>query len=145
MHDGRERNAMIGVKAVRVGHICLEVSDLAAAKRFYAPLFQELGFKTVLDDRESVGWSNESFTFFLGKPEKRRVDKKKPSENEFVIADHVALLLDSRNEVDTVAAFMKKCGFDSLFPPEEHPEFVPGYYSVSYCDPDNNVLEFYTI
>jgi predicted lactoylglutathione lyase len=60
-----------------------------------------------------------------------------------VIADHVALLLGGRNDVDIVVAVMKKSGIDPLFPPDEHPEFLPGYYSVSYCDPDNNVLEFY--
>lgn len=131
-------------KVVRVGHICLEVSDVAVAKRFYAPLFDELGFRTIVDEEESVGWSNESFAIFLAKPEKQRVTKKSPSGDEFAIADHVALLLEGRNDVDAVAVFMKKCGANPLFPPEEHPEFVPGYYSVSYCDPDNNVLEFYS-
>jgi len=135
---------MLRANAVRVGHICLEVSDITASKRFYTPLFQELGFKIVLDEKESVGWSNETFLIFLGKPERQRVSKKMPGEDEVVIADHVALLLDSRNDVDSVATFMKKCGIDALFAPEEHPEFAPGYYSVSYCDPDNNVLEFYS-
>lgn len=134
----------MSARRVRVGHICLEVSDVTSSKLFYTTLLQELGFKIVHDEKEAVGWSNESFTIFLGKPEKQRVSKKKPNTDEFVIADHVALLLDSRNEVDTVAALMKKCGIDTLFSPEEHPEFAPGYYSVSYCDPDNNVLEFYS-
>ncbi|HXX72709.1 MAG TPA: hypothetical protein VEI80_03370 [Candidatus Acidoferrales bacterium] len=70
---------------------------------------------------------------------------KKPSEDEFVIAEHVALLLGSRSEVDTMAACMSKHGVNPFFPREEHPEFVPGYYSVSYIDPDNNILEFYSI
>lgn len=131
-------------KTVRLGHICLEVSNIAAAKLFYTPLFEELGFKIVLDEKESVGWRNESFAIFLAKPENQRVSKKKPEENELVIADHVALLFDSRNEIDEIAAFMKKWGIDPFFPSEEHPEFVPGYYSVSYCDPDNNVLELYS-
>jgi predicted lactoylglutathione lyase len=131
-------------REVRVGHICLEVSDIAAAKLFYAPFLEELGFKIIIDEEDSAGWSNEIFAIFLGKPGTRRVSKKKPSEKEFVIADHVALLLESRSEVDAVAAFMKKCRIEALFPPEEHPEFVPGYYSVSYSDLDNNVLEFYS-
>jgi catechol 2,3-dioxygenase-like lactoylglutathione lyase family enzyme len=130
-------------KTVRVGHICLEVADIAAAKRFYAPLLNELGFKVILEENDSAGWRNESFAMFLAKPEDRRVSKKTPREDDFAIADHVAFLLDDRDEVDAIAAFMKKCGFHALFPPEENPEFVPGYYSVSYTDPDNNVLELY--
>ena len=144
VHGSERTEIMERGKSVRVGHICLEVSDIAAAKRFYAPLLQELGFKTVLDEKDSVGWSNEGLAIFLGNPERRRVSKKTPSGDDFVIADHVALLLDSRSDVDAVAAFMKRAGIKSLFPPEEHPEFVPGYYSVSYSDPDNNVLEFYS-
>ena len=130
-------------KTVRVGHICLEVSDIAAAKGFYAPLLDELGFEMILEEGDSAGWRNESFAIFLAKPEHRRVSKNMPGEDEFVIADHVAFLLDDRDGVDAIAAFMKKCGFGALFPPEEHTEFVPGYYSVSYSDPDNNVLELY--
>jgi catechol 2,3-dioxygenase-like lactoylglutathione lyase family enzyme len=131
-------------KTARVGHICLEVSDIAAAKHFYTPLLDELGFRVILGEGDSAGWSNESFAIFLAKPEARRVSKKTPSEDDFVIADHVALLLADRGEVDAIAGIMKKCGFSALFPPEEHPEFVPGYYSVSYSDPDNNVLELYS-
>ena len=130
---------------VRVGHICLEVSDIVKARRFYAPILHEIGFKIVLDEHGSVGWSNEDFLIFLGQPERRRVSKRTPSLDDLVVADHVALRLESRNLVDTVAEFMKKNGIDVLFAPEEHPEFVPGYYSVSYNDPDNNVLEFYSV
>lgn len=32
-----------------------------------------------------------------------------------------------------------------MFPAEDHPEFVAGYYSVSFCDPDNYVVEFYVV
>ena len=132
-------------KTVRVGHVSFEVSDLDATKRYYAGLFDELGFDPIFDDKDSAGWSNGNFTIFLAKPEKQRVSKQKPGDDEFVIADHLALLFENRTDIDSVAAFMKKCGTNALFPPEEHPEFAPGYYSVSYCDPDNNVIEFYSL
>ena len=78
----------------------------------------------ILEEGDSVGWRNESFVIFLAKPEARLVSKKMPGEDEFVTADHVAFILDDRDEVDAMAAFMKKCGFGALFPPREHPEFV---------------------
>jgi len=130
---------------VSVGHICLEVSDVLAAKAFYNPLFSELGLKLVIDEKESVGWGNQNFAIFLAKPESRRVNRKRPTGAEYVVADHIALLLESRSRVDAAAAFMKKGGIQPLFAPEEHPEFVPDYYAVSFCDPDNNVIEFYSI
>lgn len=120
------------------------MSDIEVAKRFYTPLFDYLGFKIVLDEKESIGWSNDSFAIFLGKPEKQRVSKEKPSKEESVIADHLALLLETRNDVEMVAVFMKECRIEALFPLEEDPEFLRGYYSVSYSDPDNNVVEFYS-
>ena len=40
---------------------------------------------------------------------------------------------------------MRKAGVSPLFPAEEHPEFTPGFYSVSFCDPDKNVVEFYAV
>jgi len=129
-------------KIVRVGHTCLEVFDIAAAKVLCSPIRRNWT-SVILEEGDSVGWRNESFAIFLTKPEARLVSKKMPGEDEFVTADHVAFLLDDRDEVDAMAAFMQKCGFGALFPPEEHTEFVPGYYSVSYSDPDNNVLELY--
>jgi len=137
---------MSGVPSkVSVGHICLEVSDVQVAKAFYNPLFSELGFKLILDEKDGVGWGNQDFAIFIAKPENRRVNRKRPTGDEFVVADHTALLLESRSWVDAVAAFMKKEGISPLFAPEEHPDFVPDYYSVSFCDPDNNVIEFYSI
>ena len=131
-------------KMVRVGHIYLEVSELETAKRFYAVLFEKLGFEVILEDKESVGWSNGSFVIFLSKPAKQRVSKKKPGKDDFVIADHFALPPESRADVDSLVAFMKGRGIDVSFPAEGHPEFGPNYYSVSYCEPDNNVVELYS-
>jgi len=37
-----------------------------------------------------------------------------------------------------------KEGFAPLFSPAEYPEFAKGYYAVSFCDPDNYVIEIYT-
>ncbi len=37
---------------------------------------------------------------------------------------------------------MTKAGIVPLFPAQECPEFGPGFYAVTYCDPDNNVIEF---
>jgi catechol 2,3-dioxygenase-like lactoylglutathione lyase family enzyme len=102
------------------------------------------GFEIVLEEKDAFGLGNESFAIFLGKPETPRVKRGTPKDSEFVIAEHFAILVPDRRKVDEVVASMEKAGFKPFFPPEEHPEFVPGYYSASFCDPDNNVIEFYT-
>jgi catechol-2,3-dioxygenase len=73
-----DENAMLHAKKpVSVGHIPLEVSNLTAAKQFYGPLLDELGFKVILEDEKALGLGNENFKIFLGKPNRQRVSKKK--------------------------------------------------------------------
>ena len=130
---------------MRVGHICLEVSDLNKANGFYVPLLERLGFKVILADKDTIGVSNGTFAVWLTRVESKRVERKPPTGEEFVVADHFALLVANRNTVNEVAKAMEGSGFKPLFPPEEHPEFTQGYYSASFCDNDNNVIELYAI
>lgn len=130
---------------VSVGHLCIEVSNITKSRRFYEPMLKNMGFQMIMEEKDSIGFSNGSLSIFLGQPASRRVERKAPDVDELVIADHVALRVPSRKTVNEVALVMKKAGIEPLFAPEEHPEFVAGYYSVSFCDPDNNVIEFYVI
>jgi len=131
---------------VTMGHICFEIAKLKKSMLFYNPLFDEIGFHLVMGGEEGyAGYSNDEFQIFLCESKPRRVSRKKPSGEEMVISDHIALLVASRKEVDSIAKAMDKAGFEPLFPPEEHPQFVKGYYAVSFNDPDNNVIEFYTV
>jgi len=133
------------ISRVSVGHICIEVSDIAKSKKFYEPMLKSLGFQTIMEEKDSMGFRSGSLSIFLGQPASRRVERKAPRTDEFVVADHIALLVPDRKTVNEIAQIMTEARFEPLFAPEEHPEFVPGYYSVSYCDPDNNVIEFYVI
>jgi hypothetical protein len=56
----------------------------------------------------------------------------------------VAFRVAKKHDVDAIAGAMEKAGIAALFPPEEHAQFTPGYYAVSYSDPDHNVVELYT-
>ena len=130
---------------VSVGHVCIEVSDIMKSRKFYEPMLKSQGFQMVMEEKESIGFRSGFLSIFLGQPAFRRVERKAPRVDEFVIADHIALLVPDRKAVNEVALVMKEVGFEPMFAPEEHPEFVAGYYSVSFCDPDNNVIEFYVI
>lgn len=130
---------------VSVGHICIEVSDITKSRKFYEPMLKGLGFQMIMEEKDSIGFGNGSLSIFLGQPTVRRVERKAPDANESVIADHIALRVPDRETVNEVDRVMKTAGFEPFFAAEEHPEFVVGYYSVSFCDPDNNVIEFYVI
>jgi catechol 2,3-dioxygenase-like lactoylglutathione lyase family enzyme len=131
------------VGAAVVGHIGVEVSSLKRSRRFYDVLLGALGFKVIMDSEDGVGFSNDCFSVWVGQVVKPRVKRLAPSGEEFVIADHLAILVESKAAVDAVEGKMKKAGFEALFPCEEHPEFEPGYYAVSFVDPDNYVVEVY--
>jgi catechol 2,3-dioxygenase-like lactoylglutathione lyase family enzyme len=127
-----------------VGHVGIEVSSLSRSKKFYEVLLGGLGFKIIMDAEDGVGFSNESFQVWVGELRESRVKRGAPTGEEFVVADHLAILVHDKGVVDAAEREMKKNGFEALFRCEEHPQFEPGYYAVSFCDPDNYVIEIYT-
>jgi catechol 2,3-dioxygenase-like lactoylglutathione lyase family enzyme len=136
---------MVSSKQTRaiVGHVGIEVSNLSRSKRFYEALLGGLGFKMIMDTEYGVGFSNQSFQVWVGELLEPRVKREAPTGEEFVVAAHLAILVRDKGAVDAVEREMKKNGFEALFPCEEHPQFEPGYYAVSFCDPDNYVIEVY--
>jgi catechol 2,3-dioxygenase-like lactoylglutathione lyase family enzyme len=127
-----------------VGHVGIEVSILKNSKKFYKALLGGLGFKIIMDTEDGVGFSNQNFQVWVGELQEPRVKRKTPTGEEFVVADHLAIFVQDKQAVDTIEREMTKNGFRALFPCEEHPQFEPGYYAVSFCDPDNYVIEIYT-
>jgi catechol 2,3-dioxygenase-like lactoylglutathione lyase family enzyme len=127
-----------------VGHVGIEVTNLNNSKKFYKALLEELGFKIIMDTEDGVGFSNQNFSVWIGELRESRVKRKAPTGEEFVVADHLAILVPDKKVVYDIEKEMKNKGFEVLFPCEEHPQFEPGYYAVSFCDPDNYVIEIYT-
>ena len=117
-----------------VGHVGVEVSNLSNSRKFYKVLLEGLGFKIIMDTEDGVGVSNQSFQVWLGELREQRVKRKAPTGEEFVVADHLAILVQDKETVDAVERKIKNNGFEALFPCEEHPEFEPGYYAVVFCD-----------
>jgi catechol 2,3-dioxygenase-like lactoylglutathione lyase family enzyme len=127
-----------------IGHVGIEVTDLGRSKKFYKALFDGLGFKTIMDSKDGLGLSNDCFSVWIGELQEPRVRRKAPTGDEFVVADHLAILVDDKGAVYEIEKGMKKNGFEALFPCEEHPQFEPGYFAVSFTDPGNYVIEVYT-
>jgi predicted lactoylglutathione lyase len=128
------------VKAI---HVCLEVADFQKAMAFYGPLMTAAGFTRGWSDEKSyAGFTNGAYTLFIGESKPRRVVRNPPTGKEFVVTDHVGFSLSRREDVDSIARAMHDAGVEPLFPAKEYPEFGPGFYAVTFCDADNNVIEF---
>jgi catechol 2,3-dioxygenase-like lactoylglutathione lyase family enzyme len=130
---------------VTVGHVGIEVSSLKDSRKFYEVLLKGLGCSVIVDSEETLGFSNQNFRVWLGGSRRPRVKCEAPTGEEFVVTEHLAILVPDKGTVDSVAKKMRQNGFEALFPPEEHPQFRPGYYAASFCDPDNHVIEVYTV
>ena len=127
-----------------VGHVGIETTNLNHSKKFYRTLLEGLGFSVIMDTEDGVGFTNQNFSVWLGELSESRVKRKAPSGEEFVVADHLAIMVPDKSAVYDIERKMKQNGFEPLFPCEEHPQFEPGYHAVSFCDPDNYVIEVYT-
>jgi catechol 2,3-dioxygenase-like lactoylglutathione lyase family enzyme len=127
-----------------VGHVGIEVSNLMNSKKFYRALLEGLGFTVIMEEGDTIGFSNQCFQVWVSEEKKSRVRRGAPTGEEFVVADHLAILVGDKAAVDAVERRMKKNGYEALFPCEEHAQFEPGYYAVSFCDLDNYVVEVYT-
>lgn len=128
---------------IRTVHICLEVSDFKKAMGFWGPLTEAGDFVRGWGDGSTYsGFTNGTMTLFIGESTPRRVRRGAPTGEEFVVSDHIGFSVGRREDVDAIVTAMTRAGFAPLFPPQEYHEFGPGFYAVTYCDPDNNVIEF---
>jgi len=110
---------------------------------FWTPLWEASGFSLAWGDGKAyAGYRNGPFTVVIGQQQPRRITREAPTGQEFVVMEHVGFHAAAREDVDAIAAHMAAAGFQPLFPAQEYPEFGPGFYAVTYCDPDNNVIEF---
>lgn len=128
-----------------VGHLGIEVSDLKTSRRFYDALLHQLDCKIIMDTEYVIGYANPSFQIWLSESDPPRIMRNPPSGGEEMVAEHLAILVPDQETVNAITTVMMEQGFMPIFPPEEHPQFTPGYYAVSFCDPDNYVIEIYTV
>ncbi len=126
------------------GHVGIEISDLKKSRKFYEVLLNGLNFRLVMDTGDAVGFSNKLCSVWLSTSSPARINRGAPSGEEDMVSDHLAILVPDQETVNTITREMEDNGFTPLFPPEEHLQFLPGYYAVSFCDPDNYVIEVYT-
>jgi predicted lactoylglutathione lyase len=124
-------------------HICLEISNFSKSLEFYRPLLRATGFVEAWGDKSSyAGFKNGIITVVIGESKPRRVTRQAPTGEELAVSDHVGFSVGRREDVDAIAQAMAAAGFKPLFPAQEYPEFGHGFYAVTFCDSDNNVIEF---
>lgn len=125
-------------------HISLEIRDTAATQWFYDRFLGQLGFRRFASEPTYLAYTDGTLTFWLMCPRNPRIRREPPNPEDEVVPEHLAFRVGSRDEVSRIEAELQRQGVYPLFRAEEHPEFRPGYFSASWVDPDQMVLEVYT-
>lgn len=122
-------------------HIDLSVSDVAAARRVYAPVLEFLGYTMVKDRPDGCEWDLkgcEPFGASLG----IRAATSGGSHDRYAPGlHHLAWRVQSRAAVDAAHALLVEHGIPVLDPPAHYPEYSGDYYAVFFADPDGLKLE----
>jgi len=123
-----------------IHHVILTVNDLPRSARFYAGLMPRLGYPGVVEyEGASVGWFGPGGSFWIKRADERYAGDRFSKDR--VGLCEVAFRAESRAQVDALAADVATLGGTILDLPREYPEYVPGYYSVFFADPDGIKLE----
>jgi catechol 2,3-dioxygenase-like lactoylglutathione lyase family enzyme len=121
-----------------VAHVILRVNDVAGCVAFYDRLMPFLGLRAVI--------RTEDFVYYVGGRTAlgiRRADPEHAALAHVETApgiDHLCFRARSREDVDAVYALLLEIGADMVRAPEEGP-WAPGYYSLSFRDPEGIRLE----
>jgi catechol 2,3-dioxygenase-like lactoylglutathione lyase family enzyme len=130
----------LGVEVNGIAHIQLTVRDPERCVPFWERLCQFLEMKTLIRG-EGIVYCIGSRTGILvrGAPEHKR---DRPFDQERPGLHHLCFRARSREDVDRIHRFLvDELGARIVHPPEEGPQFAPGYYSVLFEDPDGLRVE----
>jgi catechol 2,3-dioxygenase-like lactoylglutathione lyase family enzyme len=121
-----------------VAHIILRVNRFTECVAFYDQLMPRLGLQAVLRMDEFVYYVGGRTALGLRRPEAGHEDH---SHDELAPGiDHLCFRARSRSDVDELYPFLQQIGAEMVRAPEEGP-WAPGYYSLSFRDPEGIRLE----
>ena len=146
MGPGREYNP--GALDARSQGVCVEVNGVAhvvfrAARfeeciAFYDQLMPRLGLRAVHRTAEFVYYIGGRTAVAIRKPDPELANHAH-IENAPGI-DHLCFRARSRDDIDELYPFVRSLGAEMVRAPEEGP-WAPGYYSLSFRDPEGIRLE----
>jgi catechol 2,3-dioxygenase-like lactoylglutathione lyase family enzyme len=126
-----------------IDHIIVNVNDYAAAKKFYAWLMPQIGYPKVMSYDQpqtdvTTGYFGDHGSLWI-----------RPADPEFradqfnrhrVGLCEIAFAAENRKQIDDLAKKIAANGGTVTDPPKEY-DYLPGYYSVFFTDPDGLKLE----
>ena len=123
----------------RVHHVIVTVNDMARSRPFYEWLMPRLGYKSGWSYEGGQGFLSPGGSFWLKAADPRFAGDTFSKDR--VGLCELAFAAASRDDVDALHRALVERGVPILDPPQEYPQYVPGYYAVFFTDPDGIKLE----
>lgn len=124
-----------------LGHLGLNVPDLAEARRYYGGLLPLVGYEPFFATDDEFAFmpaegKRGTFLFFYPVSAARPYDR-----NDTVGVQHLAFSVRTRGAVNRVHQWAVSEASQVLHPPREFPEYPPPYFATFWLDPFGVMLE----
>ena len=123
-----------------LGHLGVNVSDLAEAKRYYDRLMPILGYEPFLEHDDEFAYrpsGGKIGTFLFFYP--ALVDQ--PYSVDAAGLQHLAFIVPTRAAVDEALSAAVELGSPVVHDAQNWPQYPPPYYAAFWSGPDGVLLE----
>lgn len=123
-----------------LGHLGVNVPDLAAAKDYYGEIMPLLGFEPFLSTADELAFmpaagKRGTFLFFYPAIESATYSRHQPG------LQHLAFMVPTRSAVVDIHERALVLGSEVVHPPQAFPQYPPPYYATFWLDPFGVMLE----
>ena len=123
-----------------LGHLGVNVTDLAETKTYYDRMMPLLGYEPYLSDDLQFAYrpadrQRGPALFFYPALEDGQVSRHRPG------LQHLAFVLDTRQRVHAVHDAVRQLGGEVVHGPQPFPQYRPHYYATFWLDPEGIMLE----
>lgn len=123
-----------------IGHLGVNVADLAQAGAYYGPLMPLVDYEPFLTAEDVLafmpaGGKRGAYLFLY------EATADRPYSREATGLQHLAFIVPTRTAVHDVHAQVTKAGSTVLHPPQEWPQYPPPYFATFWLDPFGLMLE----
>ncbi len=124
-----------------LGHLGINVADIATAKDYYGAIMPPLGFDVFLDTDDTIayrpaGGKPGTFLFLY-----QAVDTAGGYSHDRIGLQHLAFMVATRSAVAEIRSLVAGLGSDIVHEPQEFPQYPPPYYACFWHDPFGFLLE----
>ncbi|WP_117000330.1 VOC family protein [Desertimonas flava] len=124
-----------------LGHIGINVPDLAVARAYYADLMPQVGFEPFLDEPDQFAFRparGKPGTYLFFYPGGSQLPN---SRHDTTGLQHLAFMVGARAAVTEVHRWAIASGSEVVHAPRSFPEYPPPYFATFWLDPFGIMLE----